>query len=234
MLPHIETIMPWYAATLLAILSILSSPELNALDAGETLVHPEAPSIIERDWRREGSRERNYWSKWSGEFKAWRLRHYQAETEQAVAGALARSASRDPLPAPPRRDDGTPDRPVEPLRFTTEDTASKLPPLISVPAKKVSDTARSTAKALDQAVDRIDREVFGNTSPSPTRPGLFVLLLIAMFLIPSTGLFAILTGIVHLRAHSFRSGGVFLLLGGVILWAVVSSALAFRSGVSGF
>lgn len=226
--------MPRRAATLLSTLSILLSSELGAQDARETLIHPEARAIIERDWQREGSRERSYWNKWSGEFKAWRLRHYRAETQQAVAGALARSASSAPLPAPPGRDDRNPDRPVEPLRFTIEDTAAKLPPLISVPARKLSDTARSTAKALDQAVDKIDRAVFGNTSPSPTRPGLFVLLLIAMFLIPSTGLFALLTGIVHLRNHSFKIGGMLLLLGGIILWAVVSSALAFRPNSSGF
>ncbi len=109
-----------------------------------------------------------------------------------------------------------------------------IPEFISGPANKVVDTARGTAEVIDKVVDQVDREVLGNPTPSSARSGMFVLVLIAMFLIPAAGAAALLLGVEHLRARSLRTGSIYLVVGVAILWASVSTAMALRAGLGGF
>lgn len=221
--------MPLLPRDLWLALAVIVSLCGHAAAQDATLIHPDAESISERDRVREGRKENRFWSDWSADYKAKRLFFFRTERDRSVAGAIARTDATQPFVkrTPPRMSAETEDN--ETAVGTGSRAPIEIPSFVTAPANRIVDTARKTAGTIDRVAESITREFLPSPPPKNARSGLFAVLLIAMFLVPSAGLAALIVAVAHLRAHSLRTGTIFLASGVVILWASVSAALSLRA-----
>lgn len=197
---------------------------LPADESPVTVAHPRALGLAAADQAREGRLQRNWLGRQFSEDKAHFLRQYQIETDRQVAGAMAKKA-----PAPPFRPPQLPPSSTSPPTLSKASTATDRtfvpsePPPASVPRStpKPTGPGPETAAIAERIVNKI---INRPAAAPPLPPGLFVLALVGVFVVPATGAALVLIGLSHLRGHNFFSGSVITLLGGLVLWGTIALA----------
>lgn len=202
---------------------------LRRTTTSQTLIHSAAPNIAATDQAREASREQSESLRRSEAIKQTSLITLQQETAQAVAQATARSRAHQPLPprrlvASPSSGTETPELttplPPEPIKAHAE-TPTTPPRFAPAP---LATTVTTPVENVDRFIDKLSDQVLGGSPEPPARSGFFALILVAMFVVPSTGVVLLFIGFNHLRHHSFVSGSVWVVVGGCILWSAVVAA----------
>jgi hypothetical protein len=218
----------------------------------QTLLLPDAPSRLRGDQTRETWLERRSTEQRIADDKKKILTDLRRERDRSVATAIARAATAKAFAVPIARarsttgpvavDPGT----TASSSFTTDtDPYPASPPPPSRPDTTPASTPRpvaNTPKATppSNAVTLPDRgpkkppqsNTIDDAAPAAAstkrhRPGMFALILIGMFLLPSAGVALLLVGAAHLRSHSFFSGSTILAVGCSLLWGAWSLAHLF-------
>ena len=185
----------------------------------QTLILPGAWSVMRRDQEREASIIRRDADEFMAKVKADRLLAYRTERDRAVASAVGAAVASQPFRPPERAASLSVGRESEveipqESPIVTEQTSK--PGFIS----RAVDTARDVVSRAGDIAASVERRASRHSSPG----GYYALVLIALFLVPSIGLAAILFGIVHIRHWSFFSGSVWVGVGCVMVWLAISGA----------
>jgi hypothetical protein len=200
---------------------------LPADESPVTVAHPRALGLAAADQAREGRLQQNWLNRQFAEDKARFKRQIQVENDRQIAVAIANKA-----PAPPfretRENTGQGANPAPAAIVIME-----APPGASTPPPRRAPTPAATppggpgqraAEAAEAIASRVGEAVFGPAAARPMPAGLFVLALVGMFLAPAAGAALVLIGFAHLRGHSFFSGSVITVLGGLFIWGTIALA----------
>ena len=196
----------------------------------DTVIHVSAEAIASADSQREGAAEQRAARERMAKDKTRILLDLRSEHRRQVAAAVAAktgesfSQPREKNATIPAVVAGADGGGFEPVRVVD---ATKLPaPLPPQPSPSPVGTTRlaAPAAAVDEIIQRVGEKVVGSAPNQPLSPGLFALVLIGLFLVPSSGIALLLLGIAHLRGHRFLSGSVIIALGCLFLWGTWSLA----------
>lgn len=199
----------------------------TASRAKETRIYEKAESAASEDARREAALENRAAQQRIAADKARSLFELRNDRERRIAAAKAQTLT--PFD-PPRQKAEPPVLLADAGEATVESPPSidlSPPPLASTPPRpRPTSTPRpkKPVAVVDEVVQQVGSRIMGTPSGQPLAPGLFALVLIALFLVPAVGITLLLLGIAHLRGHSFFSGSVILVVGALFLYATWSLA----------
>jgi hypothetical protein len=201
---------------------------LPADESPVTVAHPRALGLAAADQAREQRLQQEWRARQFAEDKAAFLRDIRAHTYRQIAVAVANKAPAPPFRPPSKSNHGA----TPPANAPVVMSPSVVPMKAARP--KNTDVPRSTptptgpgpkmAAAAEKVVSNIGQSVFGRAGTQPVAPGLFVLALVGIFVVPAAGIALILIGFAHLRGHSFLSGSIITILGGLLLWGTIALA----------
>lgn len=191
----------------------------------ETLIMPGAWSVMRADQKREEAFIFREAEEFKAKIKRMRLSALRTERDRAVARAVAAAAAFRPFSPPARAAVSLVDRSVE----TPASVASAASPaerqkpspgFVSRVIDRTADTARDVVSRAGDIAASVERRASSHSSPG----GYYALVVIAIFLVPSIGLAAILLGTAHLRHWSLFSGAAWIVIGAVMVWLAFSGA----------
>jgi hypothetical protein len=193
-----------------------------------TSVHPLAPKVAATDRAREGNLQQAHDQLHFAQTKARIQQDLRFENNRQIATAIANKA-----PAPPFRESVKTGieheaSPASPLIIAPDPTAAQTPDhrpgYVAGPTPTPAGLGQKAAAAADAIVNNVGQTLFGPAAAPPLHPGLFVLALVGIFVVPAAGGALVLIGLAHLRGHSFTSGTVIITLGALILWGSYTAA----------
>ena len=186
------------------------------------LILPNAAEAAADDRARENARQRAEDRLFFDKIKFERLLFYRTERERAVSARIAREAAKSAFD-PPRKT--TAPRPA-PLAIGNEsgevDTPAS-PAFVGAPDKSAP-PPRDPVQAIDDFIDRTTQQLTGSPANAPARSGIYVVLIVAMFLVPSLAVAFLFLAVSHLRARIWGRGIAFATLGCFILWGALAMA----------
>jgi hypothetical protein len=191
----------------------------------QTLIMPGAWSVMRADQQREEAILLREAEEFMAKIKRMHLSALRTERDRAVASAVAAAAAFQPFSPPARASVSLIDRSVEtPASVVSAASPAEprkpSPGFVSRVIDRTADAARDVVSRAGDVAASVERRASGHSSPG----GYYALVIIAIFLVPSIGLAAILLGIAHLRHWSFFSGSVWVGVGCVMVWLAFSGA----------
>lgn len=192
------------------------------------LILPNASEAAAKDRAREGAKQREEDRLFFQRFKYERLLFYRTERERAINARIARVAAEGPFQPPQTPPSaGTAGAPAdlatgggrvpEAAAPGGADTTDRTPP------PPTSDPA-TPLEAIDNLVDRAAQQLTGQVATAPTRSAMFVMLIVAMFMVPAVALTMLLLAASHVRARLWGRAFIFAALGGFVAWGAISAA----------
>jgi len=196
----------------------------------QTIIHPAPARAAAIDQTREEGRERQISEQHQQTVQRQALAELTLDRELSVSRAVAIATADRPLrpstvAAPSSAQPAVRSPEPEPIPARPE-PVSTAPTFVSAPpmADAAPSLITSATTNIDRTIEDLSRQLTDGEPEPATRSGLFALILVAMFVVPSTGVVLLFIGLTHLRNHSFVTGTVWLVIGGAVLWSSVIAA----------
>lgn len=195
----------------------------NRPSSGSLLILPNASEAAEKDRAREGAKQQAEDRLLFDKIKFERLLYYRTERERAVSARIAREAAK--LPFNPPRTTASATRPA-PLVVGTgsSEVATPAPSALVGAPHNATPAPLDPVQAIDDLIDRTSEQLTGSPANAPARSGILVMLIVALFIVPSAAVAFLLLAVSHLRARIWSRGMVFATLGCFILWGALTAA----------